>query len=43
MAALVETYGGTPIVAPALREVPLESNPQAMAFAEALIRGGSTW
>jgi uroporphyrinogen-III synthase len=39
MAALVKTYGGTPIVAPALREVPLESNPQAMAFAEALIRG----
>jgi uroporphyrinogen-III synthase len=39
MAALVKTYGGTPIVAPALREVPLESNPQAIAFAEALIRG----
>jgi uroporphyrinogen-III synthase len=39
MAALVKTYGGAPIVAPALREVPLESNPQAIAFAEALIRG----
>ena len=39
MAALVTTYGGTPIVAPALREVPLESNPQAIAFADALIRG----
>ena len=39
MAALVKTYGGTPIVAPALREVPLESNPQAIAFADALIRG----
>jgi uroporphyrinogen-III synthase len=39
MAALVNTYGGRPIVAPALREVPLESNPQAIAFAEALIRG----
>jgi len=39
MAALVKTYGGAPIVAPALREVPLESNPQAIAFADALIRG----
>jgi uroporphyrinogen-III synthase len=39
MAALVTTYGGAPIVAPALREVPLDSNPQAVAFAEALIRG----
>ena len=39
MAALVTTYGGRPIVAPALREVPLESNPQAIAFADALIRG----
>ena len=39
MAALVTNYGGKPIVAPALREVPLESNPQAIAFADALIRG----
>lgn len=39
MAALVKTYGGAPIVAPALREVPLESNSQAIAFADALIRG----
>jgi uroporphyrinogen-III synthase len=39
MAALVTTYGGRPIVAPALREVPLESNPEALAFAEALMRG----
>ena len=39
MAALVTTYGGKPIVAPALREVPLESNPEAIAFADALIRG----
>jgi uroporphyrinogen-III synthase len=39
MAALVRTYGGAPIIAPALREVPLESNPQAIAFADALIRG----
>lgn len=39
MAALVSTYGGRPVVAPALREVPLESNPEALAFADALIRG----
>jgi uroporphyrinogen-III synthase len=39
MAALVTTYGGRPIVAPALREVPLESNSQAVAFADALMRG----
>ena len=39
MAALVTTYGGKPMVAPALREIPLESNPQAVDFADALIRG----
>ena len=39
MAALVSTYGGRPVVAPALREVPLESNPEALVFADALVRG----
>jgi len=39
MAALVTTYGGRPVVAPALREVPLESNPDALACAAALLRG----
>jgi len=39
MAALVTTYGGRPVVAPALREVPIESNTRAIAFAEALIGG----
>ena len=39
MAALVSTYGGRPVVAPALREVPLASNPDALAFADALMRG----
>jgi uroporphyrinogen-III synthase len=38
LALLVMNYGGTPIVAPALREVPLESNYQALMFAEELIR-----
>jgi uroporphyrinogen-III synthase len=39
MATLVSTYGGRPLVAPALREIPLESNPEALAFADALLRG----
>ena len=39
MAALVSTYGGRPVLAPALREVPLESNPEAVAFGEFLVRG----
>ena len=38
MAALVTTYDGRPVVAPALREVPIESNTEALAFADALIR-----
>ena len=37
--ALISTYGGQPTVAPALREVPLESNPDALAFADGLLRG----
>ena len=36
---MISTYGGTPIVAPALREVPLESNTEALAFAAALLGG----
>jgi uroporphyrinogen-III synthase len=39
MAALISNYGGQPISAPALREVPIESNSEAIAFADALIRG----
>ena len=38
LAALIRTYGGQPIEAPALREVPLESNPAALDFANALMR-----
>ena len=30
LAALISTYGGQPLVAPALREVPLESNTEAL-------------
>lgn len=38
LAALISTYGGQPLVAPALREVPLESNTEALDFAAALLR-----
>ena len=39
VASLITTYGGEPLVAPALREVPLESNPEALRFAAALVDG----
>jgi uroporphyrinogen-III synthase len=39
MAALVSNYAGRPVVAPAMREVPLESNTETIAFADALIGG----
>ena len=39
LAKLVGTYGGEPLVAPAMREVPLESNKEALAFAKALFAG----
>lgn len=38
MATLIANYGGQPISAPALREVPIESNSEAAAFVDALIR-----
>ncbi len=39
MASLVTTYGGQPLLAPSMREVPLASNTEALAFAEGLGRG----
>jgi len=39
LAKLIATYGGEPVVAPAMREVPLESNKEALAFAAALFAG----
>jgi uroporphyrinogen-III synthase len=39
MATLVTTYGGEPISAPSMREVPLESNIEALAFADGLDGG----
>jgi uroporphyrinogen-III synthase len=37
-ATLISTFDGRPLVAPALREVPLESNRAALAFADGLLR-----
>jgi uroporphyrinogen-III synthase len=39
MASLIATYGGHAIEAPSMREVPLESNAEALTFADALMRG----
>ena len=39
LATLVTTYGGEPMSAPSMREVPLESNTEALAFADRLERG----
>jgi uroporphyrinogen-III synthase len=39
LAALISAFGGRPLVAPALREVPRESNTEAMDFGAALMRG----
>jgi uroporphyrinogen-III synthase len=36
---LIRAKGGDPFVAPSMREVPLENNPAAFAFAERLFRG----
>lgn len=36
---LIRTYGGEPFVVPSMREVPLESNTQALEFADQLMGG----
>jgi uroporphyrinogen-III synthase len=40
MAKLIENYGGRAMVAPSMREVPLESNTDALEFARSLAAGG---
>ena len=40
MAKLIESYGGRAIVAPSMREVPFETNAEALGFARALAAGG---
>ena len=37
MAQLIRRYGGVPRIEPALREIPLDRNPEALAFGEALL------
>jgi uroporphyrinogen decarboxylase len=39
MADLIKKHGGEPVEAPALREVPIGGDPQAVAFARGLIEG----
>jgi uroporphyrinogen-III synthase len=39
MGELIRRQGGVPFVAPAMREVPIENNPQAFDFAERLFHG----
>ena len=38
LASIVESYGGRPLIAPSMREIPLESNTEALAFADAVVR-----
>lgn len=39
LSKLISTYGGVPVVAPSMREVPLASNTEALAFARKLFAG----
>ncbi len=39
VAKLIRTYGGDPFVVPSMREIPLESNTQALEFAGQLLAG----
>ena len=39
MRQLIERYGGRPLVAPSMREVPLEENADALRFGERLVAG----
>lgn len=39
VATLIRTYGGEPLIAPAMREEPLESNQPVLEFAEGVQRG----
>lgn len=39
MSRLIEHHGGRPLVAPSMREIPLEENREALAFGESLLAG----
>jgi uroporphyrinogen-III synthase len=40
MAKLIASYGGEAMIAPSMREIPLESNTEALAFGRTLFAGG---
>src|SRR5713226_3930831 len=40
MAHLITHHGGRPLIAPSMREIPLEQNQEALAFGERLLQGG---
>lgn len=39
LAGLIQIQGGVPLLAPAMKEVPLENNPAAFVFGEKLLKG----
>ena len=39
MHRLIARYGGQPLVAPSMREIPLEDNPEVFRFGEQLLAG----
>lgn len=39
MSRLIQSHGGVPVVAPSMREIPLEENHEALAFGERLLAG----
>lgn len=39
LGSIVTSYGGTPLIAPSMREVPLESNTEALSFADGVMLG----
>ena len=39
MAELIRAAGGTPVMAPSMREIPLEQNSEALTFAKLLLAG----
>jgi len=43
MAKLIASNGGKATVAPSMREIPLASNAEALAFARTLSKAVSTW
>src|SRR5579862_786968 len=40
MAKLIASHGGEAMIAPSMREIPLETNTEALAFARTLFAGG---